>query len=749
MPRVRAFRYLLPVLLALLGGAASQAQPAAVRGFVVDAEDGLALPGASVTLESLGDGPTLGTAADGDGLYVLARFPPGRYRLRASFVGYEAYADTLAFAAGENRLHDIALQPTDALLDELVVETERAGFQAGLRPIEAADIERVPMPDVSGDLAAYLTTLPGVVTTGESGGQFFVRGGEPSQNLVLLDGIPLYQPFHILGFYSAFPADLVRRADLYAGGFGGRFGGRLSSVLDVASRNGSARRVAASASAAPFVSGGQAEFPLVRDRVSVLASGRVSVIEQGAARLVGEPLPYQFGDVFAKVHARLVANSQLSVTGLHTWDRGTIRDAVPGQPPPPEIAWRNLGVGARYLFLPGLSPIRGEITVAVSRLDTELGPPGLTFPERESFVEKWTSRMEVTQYGRTTQVRSGIFAGTTRLQSRLGPGVDERRVLTDAGLYVEPEFQVGRGLTVTPGLRVHTFPSLGETFAEPRLRARWQRGRHEVSLAGGWYHQEVVGVSDRRDAAGVFTAWTPTPSGEVAGAVHALAGYRVLPAPGLTLSVEGYLKWLSGLSVAEWTAYPRFTTNLQPADGRAQGLEVRAEARRGTLYGSLAYSLGSVRYTAQQAQIPVWYGVETLDYRPTHDRRHQVSALVSARIAGFDLAARWQFGSGLPFSRALGFDRWILLDGGVDVFETPAADRVIYEQPFNAVLPAYHRLDLSVERRFDLRAADLTVHAGLVNAYDRANLFYYDVFTLRRADQLPLLPSFGLRLDVD
>lgn len=741
---------LLALLVAAWAAPVVRAQSGTVRGFVTDRADGLALPGATVLLEPLGGGRSYGSATDSDGLYVVARLPSGRYRLRVSYVGYALHQDTVDVRADGVLRHDVALRPSDATLDELVVEGERpreAEYEAGLRRVDPADVERVPVPDVGGDLAAYLTTLPGVVTTGATGGQLFIRGGEPSQNLILLDGIPLYQPFHVLGFFSAFPSEIVGQADVYAGGFGARYGGRLSSVIDVASRNGNLRRAEAAVSVAPFVSGARVEFPVVRDRVSVLASGRLSVIDEGASRLVNERLPYRFGDAFVKLHGRLIENSQLSITGVHTFDRGTLREPTPEQPSPSEVSWQNLGLGARYLFLPGASPFRGEIVIGLTRLDTEIGRPDQPFPDREARIEKWNSRMEVTSYGQTFEVRLGLFAGTTQLSNDLGDAVQQNGItLTDVGAYVEPELRLSRTWTVTPGLRLHAFPSLNSTFVEPRVRAAWRRGIHQVSLAGGLYHQEIVGVTDRRDAAGVFTVWTPTPVEDVASAVHVIAGYRVTPTPMLTLSAEGYYKDLANLSVGEWTPYPRFTTNLQPADGTARGIDLRVDVRRGAFRGSLAYSLASVRYTAMQEQLPVWFDTAELDYRPTHDRRHQVDALASVTLAGFEFSVRWQFGSGIPYSRARGFDRYIFLDGGVDVFETPAIDRVIYERPFNATLPTYHRLDLAVERPFDLGPAKLTLHAGLINAYDRANVFYYDAFTLRRVDQLPLLPSFGLNL---
>ena len=112
---------------------------------------------------------------------------------------------------------------------------------------------------------------------------------------------------------------------------------------------------------------------------------------------------------------------------------------------------------------------------------------------------------------------------------------------------------------------------------------------------------------------------------------------------------------------------------------------------------------------------------------------------------GFDLSARWQFGSGLPYSRAVGFDGFILMDGAVDVTSAPGDLRVIYERPYNGELPTYHRLDLSLERTFEVGRAELTGQVGVINAYNRSNLFYYDIFTLRRVDQLPIIPSFGLK----
>ncbi|MFB3133277.1 MAG: carboxypeptidase regulatory-like domain-containing protein, partial [Rhodothermales bacterium] len=200
--------YLIGVLAMLgLGVAEAQAQWATVRGRVTDQADDQPLPGAALMLHNQDDGARLGTAADGNGYFVLPRIPPGTYVLEASFIGYLSRSDTLVLAFDESRTLDLRLHADETEMDEVVVESQRAtGSErgtAGFETIRPSTMARVPMPSVSADLAGYLQTLPGVVTTGDRGGQLFVRGGTPTQNLVMIDGMPIFQPFHIVGFYSA------------------------------------------------------------------------------------------------------------------------------------------------------------------------------------------------------------------------------------------------------------------------------------------------------------------------------------------------------------------------------------------------------------------------------------------------------------------------------------------------------------------------------------------------------------------
>lgn len=752
-------RCLLGVFLFCFFGVPAQAQVATLNGFVADQTDGQPLELVNVVLMD-GAEVVKGTVTDRDGLYLLPRIQPGRYVLRATFIGYETFADTLALEPDETRTVNITLVPDEATLDEVVVQTEResgaARVTAGQQTIRPRDIELIPAPDVSGDLVNYLATLPGIVTTGDRGGQLFIRGGEPSQNLVQLDGMTLYQPFHILGFYSAFPSDILSRTDIYAGGYGARFGERISSVIDVWTRTGNKRRFAGAASISPFVGTLRLEGPIIPNRVSFLFSARQSLIEEGAEPLLNERLPFTFNDVFGKIHADISKRGRLSASGITTHDRGTLIEENLGAPAE-EVRWDNTAIGLRYLHLPTFLPVSADLRVSHSRLDTELGT--VDAPTRTSSISNTSISLDGTFAGDETSTEAGIALRFISSETDLG-GLFQNTEFKGVGIdhiafYAEPEFRFG-ALEVQPGLRAQWFAIRIDPFLEPRLRLVWDLGRHEISGAAGRYVQEIVGLSDRRDAASVFTAWTNIPkqnpaqpdvlAENIPTATHAILGYRSNPTDWLEFSVEGFYKWLDNLFVSEWTAFPRFTTRLQPATGRSFGFDTRLEVRRPPFYGYVNYGYSNTRYEARQASLLLWYGEETLNFRPPHDRRHQVNALLSTSFYNFDLSLRWTFGSGLPFSRALGFDGFVLIDDIVNVARAPYSRRVIYERPYNAVLPTYHRLDVSLDRTFALGPAEVTVLGSIINVYDRRNLFYLDVFTLQRVDQLPIVPSLGIKV---
>ncbi|NND70154.1 MAG: TonB-dependent receptor [Rhodothermales bacterium] len=752
-------RYLAATLLlcSLIPAYTSFGQNAIVRGFITDFDNGEPLEGVNVVLR----GTTFhGSVSDRDGVYVVSQIPPGDYILEASYIGYETYSENLSLAAGITVTLSYALVPDLAFLDEIIVEDEAPGegaanVVAGQQTIRPRDIDLIPTPDVSGDLANYLTALPGVVSTGDRGGQLFIRGGEPTQNLVLLDGIPIYQPFHVVGFFSAFPSDVISRAELFAGGYGSEYGGRLSSVLDVSSRNGNKQDFGARLSIAPFVSTATLEGPLATGSVSFLASIRESVVENGVERVINQELPYRFGDRLAKLHAVLTNKSRISVTALSTYDRARIGEDLQGSiidiDRTTNITWENRALGVRYVMLPSALPMLGRVNMSVSQLRTESGPIG--DPDRLVSVTQYSTSADVSYSIGQSNYDWGIFTNTYTLDSQLGgqyQNIDfNREFVTEVGAYVKTVVYIGSGLQLSPGLRIQAFPSKAQTFYEPRLRAVYVQGPTRFSAAAGKYHQEIVGLNDRRDIGNVFTAWTASPRQDVPSAWHFIAGVQRSLNRSMEVSLEGYYKDMSNLFISEWTALPRFNTNLQNADGWSSGADLRFEIDKQVFYSLVSYGFSVTEYEAKQRTIPIWFGNESEIFNPPHDRRHQITVLSKLRTSLADLNVQWKFGSGLPYNQVLGFDGFIFMDGPVDLFERPAVPRVIYDRPYDGRLPTYHRLDVNLERTFNIGPnANLAVNAGVINTYNRDNLFYFDLFTLGRVNQLPFVPSLGLKLEV-
>lgn len=753
------------LVVCLLGLAPSAwAQRATVRGFVTDNTSNESLQGASVVLRNA-DGIVAGTATDGDGYFILNRLPADTYTLEISFIGYGTHTETITLTANERIQRTVVLVVQEAGLEELVVEGDAdagvTAVAAGLQTVQPAQVERVPMPGVSNDLAAYLQTVPGVVMQGDRGGQFFVRGGAVDQNLVYLDGVPVYMPFHIVSFYSAFPQEILDSADLYTGGFGARYGSRMSSVFDVQTRNGNKQNFAGSVGMAPILSAVRLEGPIIKDRVSIIGSVRQSLFEEIMPTMFGQRLPYRFGDRFGKIHAFLNANNSFSFTALHSFDEGDIAGTektflgdfqASEKTDSSQVGWDNLVFGGRYVHLSNYIPLLAEIAGGYSEMTNDFGPR--SDPQRESSLESIDVSANFTYFlGGGHEFRFGGSYRDTDLRYSIDDGQFEdltsgTEALTEINSYAE--FELGllaNQLTLQPGVNVYMLTDRSQQWVEPRVRAFLRPsaldGRQQFSAAWGVYHQAIVGLNDERDIGNLFTAWVTTPEdAPTPQAMHAILGWNMQITPSLSVATEAFYKDFENLSVPIFSAFPQFTTELQPADGQAMGMDFRVDFQdfeffeESVLDGYVSYSLSHVEYEAQ-----------SITYNPPHDRRHQINVLLHAEKDEIGFTLQWQYGSGLPFTKSGGFDIWMLVTPDLDVTEAVGTERVLYGEPYGGRQPVYNRVDLWLERRRERGRFVGTLRAGAINVFNRDNLFYFDLFTIKRIDQLPVIPSIGFKLE--
>ncbi len=631
----------------------------------------------------------------------------------------------------------------------------------------ALPILRVAAPGVSGDLASYLQTVPGVASIGDRGGQLFIRGGTPSQTLTMIDGIRVYRPFHIIGFYSAFPAEATRNVDVHAVGYPARFGGRLGSVIDVEAQRGDTKYFDATVSVAPFLTGVQVSGPIIPNRATLLVSGRESLVDRVMPRWYRQGFPYGFGDQLAKLTINPGSGVSLGVTGFHTHDRGDVagtRTDIFGNDIPLSeeeterylIRWENAGAGGNLLIAPGRIPVRIDAHGSYSWSRNRVGSDDAVTRRSES--KGWDARVTASRISRSLSMNLGGFylqANHQYLQPGLSvlgiasPDSTGDHDYSEIGGFAEVQLRPSQNLLVTGGLRVLHIDPAQRLVAEPRARLVWTlpptgigRFTKEISLAAGIYHQGLLGLRDEREVGDVFTAYVPVSEGEVLpSAFHVVTGWQGTPGFGIRMAAEGYFKRFPDLLVPELSVLPEPSLSFERAEATAYGMDLRADGSRPfwsgtTLTAAIGYGFGRVEMKTA-----------TETFRPSYDRRHQLSLVSRLEKGGYALSMQWHYGSGYPFTQSAGFDDWILLDDpDVDVSSDPGVVRGLYGERNGAELPAYHRIDVYGERRIEHPAYLITLRAGLVNAYNRHNLFYFDLFTFRRVDQLPILPTIGIKI---
>ncbi len=722
---------------------AATAQEGAIQGTVAEASTGRALEDVAVTLET-GGKRAYGVFTDRNGVYRIQGITPGTYTLRGRLIGYARHEQVVTVTVGQQLTENFLLAQTPVELEGIVVSPQKGAAvrDLGRQIVTPQDLHVVPIPGGSGDLATYLQTLPGVTTTGDQGGQVFVRGGTPSGNLALVDGIPIFQPFHILGFFSVFPEDLVSSADFYAGGFGARYQGRTSSVLDVHLREGDPNGFRSTVSVSPFLAEALVEGPAGGS--TWIASARRSLVDQTSGTLMGAPEPVSFESELLKVTSIRRKDRRCSILALHTADRGRLDP----QETESHVSWTNLLLGLRCITLRP-SGQRIEVNWSYSGSSSDAVNRGSS--RLSSSIWRMQHDLHASGLVGSIPVQIGYDLYVENMEYDLAELFTDQARRSDGVFgvsgYVEAGLPVGSGLEVRPGVALVLSPRAG---VEPRLRASWEPfGPSSGTLQGalGLYRQSVIGTSDMRDVGSVFTAWLKAPDGKPLTAMHAILGWQQSLGGGLRWSLEGYYKRLWDVPVPILQGVAQFQTRLGRADGNVHGADARLEYTSPHFYGFLGYGYSWTLYEAAQAEFGDWFGEPVLSYHPPHDRRNQINALASVNLGDYKISARWQLGSGLPFTRPLGFDEAFDYSKNLyDVHNALGTTRLLLDRPFTGRLPVMHRLDVSVERTFDLSFGKLQVQAGAINAYDRRNMFYYDLFTGRRLDQLPLAPYLSVTL---
>ncbi|MEY5044187.1 MAG: hypothetical protein RJA19_1414 [Bacteroidota bacterium] len=767
----REFGLLFALWILFLGQLGAQGT---VKGFLRDAKTGEPVMFTSVFLE----GTTYGVTSDLDGYYSLSKVPAGKYRLLVSGLEYEPEAAEVIIENGKILTRNFMLDPKVVSLGTAEVSTERdqqeRNVNMSIETIRPADLNRIPSFGGQPDLVQALQVLPGFVSTGDQGGQLYIRGGSPIQNKVLLDGMIIYNAFHSIGLFSVFDSDVISNADVYTGAFSAKFGGRISSVMDISTRDGNKQELTGKVSASPFGAKVLLEGPLMRlneqgTGISYILSLKHSYLEETSKVLYdyvnqdGQGLPFNFTDGYGKVSFSGGGGSKFSLFGFRFSDQVSYQALS-------RLGWTNWGGGGNFVVVPSGSSILMNGHFAASQYDIALQEDGV--PDRYSSVDGFNFGLDFKYVLGEDDVQYGMEVVGLRTDFRtfnlLGVGVEQEENTTEFGGYVDYRIHRDRWI-INPSFRVQYYSSLARFRPEPRIGIKYKASeRLRLKLAAGVFSQNVISSNSDRDVVNLFYGFLSGPSNlqtqmiqpdgdirevrhSLQTASHVVAGFEFDLTEHFNINVEGYLKDFSQLTNPNRNKL--FEDNAENAD-------VPAVLRKDFIVET-GFAVGAdvvLKYENRNTYLWLVYGVANVDrwdgfrwYDPVFDRTHNVNLVASqgwGKDKAWEASARWNLGSGLPFTQTQGyFQPPNVADGiGSDYILANSPELGLQFAGLNeGRLPAYHRLDLSIRRDFQPAPnQEVSVSLGVTNAYSRRNVFYINRITGERVDQLPFLPSLGI-----
>ncbi len=747
------------------------AQTSVIKGFVYNITDGEPIMFANVIV----DKTTLGASTDVNGFFVINKVPTGKQKLKVQVIGYADTTINVEVLSNKSLNIKIELTPQSQTLEtvEISAEKEMAKTESrvSVKKVTATEIQRMPSVGGQADFAQYIQVLPGVVFSGDQGGQLYIRGGSAIQNKVLLDGMTIYNPFHSIGLFSVFETDIIRNADVYTGGFNARYGGRLSSVMDITTRDGNKKKTTGKVSISTFGTSAILEGPLIADKddrdysISYVLTEKNSYLSQTSKSIYSytdTELPYDFLDLYGKLTIASKSGSKANIFGFN------FNDKVNGYKSIADYNWTNSGAGANFIIVPQNASSIVQGVVAYSSYTMKMNET-TSQTEQKSNISAFNGSMDVTQFFSKNQLRYGVdlMWNTTKTLFE-GQDEEQKDYSSDLGAYMIFKGFWGN-LLYEPSLRLSYYASLSEAILEPRLSLKYNlTDRFRLKAALGKYSQTFIDTKSDRDIVNLFTGYLTTSPDLFGGVVntyrgdeithyveksnHYIFGFEYDIARHLSANLEGYYKTMTNLiSVNRDRIYDNDNAHAEYADylkknfaveeGKAWGMDMSLKYDDGRLYVWAIYSYGQVEKTS-----------ETQTYNPHYDRRHNVNILVSYQMGmdrSWEISARWNYGSGFPFTATAGFGEILSFSGGVSSDYTSRAGNLttMYGDLNAKRLPSYHRLDISAKKRFNLfRHSILEVEASVTNVYNRNNMFYYDRITSERIDQLPIMPSIGMTL---
>ncbi len=759
------------LLSALAFPLAAVAQNGTVRGFVYEAETGEPSIFTPVSLV----GTTMGAQTDVDGYFSISKVPAGAYTIRIVYLGYDTLTQTVTIRAEGIETVKLYLKKGAIQMRPVEVTAERREAEGqvriGVTKLTPKQIERLPAIGGQADLAQYMQVVPGVVFTGDQGGQLYIRGGSPIMNKVLMDGMVLYNPFHSIGLFSVFDNDIIRNAEILTAGFNAEHGGRISSVMDITTRDGNKQRLSGKVAASTFAAKALLEGPLKKQvnpgdgSSSFLLNFKHSYLDQTSKSLYSfvdtAGLPFKFTDAYGKVSLNAANGSKVNFFGFRFTDGVRYKGVS-------DLDWKNSGAGANFVLAPSGSAVLIDGVFAFSNYKVSLTERDL--PARTSAINSFNAGLNFKYFIGDNEVKYGVDIVGVKTAfnffNSTGLKITQDKVSTEIAGFLNYKFKFGK-VVIDPGVRAHYYATPAIMSLEPRFGFKWNvADNFRFKGAAGRYSQNLVAAQSDRDVVNLFYGFLTAPEDipstltqsdgsvrdikdPIQRADHYVLGFEVDISKNFKANIEGYVKDFREVTnlnrnklyddTQEFAAQPdELKKDFVLETGTAKGADLLLTYEKEHLYLWAVYSLNFVdRYDGIRTYNPVW------------DRRHNVNLVASysfGKFSSWKATARWNYGSGFPFTPTQGFYEVVPFNEGIDqnLGTTNGNLGVLYGDLNSKRLPDYHRLDIGLTKTWKLDERQVVqLDFSATNVYDRRNIFYYDRVTSQRRDQLPLLPSVG------
>ncbi|MGQ9464674.1 MAG: TonB-dependent receptor [bacterium] len=746
--------------------------PAGIKGFVLNAENGEGIENVDVTIEST----LIGTCTDEKGYYLISKIPSGVYKIIYSCLGYEKVEKIIAIKPNEILTLNVELKPSVLELPGLVVSAERDRFE---KNVEVSHItfthqEMKSIPSLlEGDLIKTMQLMPGIMAIHDFSNKLIVRGGSPDENLVLMDGIIVYNPStHLFGLFSIFDPDVISRAEVYTGGYPAPYGDRLSALLDITTKEGNSKKLQGQFSSSLITTKFLIESPVPMG--SILLSGRRTYFDAlvwGYRHIFKKDveLPYYFYDGLIKINCNPSLSNHFTVTGFNSADVVSFAGGPLASPEKVFLSWGNRGLSGRWRRF--INPrLYGEILGVASDFFTHFqyensidtaqnmrlyeGLRSYSFKADFAWLVNEMHTLELGGHAENFNVEQSWIL----VERSFGPPQQHSHLIS---LYFQDKWSLVPPIFyLQPGIRFLYYDQGKRFIYNPRLgmKYRW-RENTTFNFSVGKYNQFLITINSQESYFTIFDFWRPVDSLHTPPvSYHFIGGIEHWFGDATNFTVEPYFKKYYNLLIPK-EQHIFFSTpaeSLETGSGFATGIDLLYRKQMGTASMLLAYSLAWTKRNLNGES-----------YYPRYDRRHNFNITIGFILGDKipilkkgKLNLRWFFGSGLPYSEMVARYEYYRFWDPKDPPHDRRSEWRYIPGPRDAYrLPVAHRLDLHYER--EMKIFGLVGHwfFDVINLYGKKNtLFYtYDLYDkngtpLRMPSKvaysiLPIpVPSFGFEI---